>query len=68
MAAIRVLQAALSLSAKDPCEFQDKLGDIWRKTEVSFVSCHVLYCGNAQLGPNEILVSLSFSYFSFFRD
>ena len=46
-----------------------------RKTEVSFESCHVLYCGNAQLGhmyssvamhnlsklgPTEILVSLSF--------
>ena len=25
----------------DPCEFQDKLGDILRKAEVSFVSCHV---------------------------
>ena len=47
---------------RDPCEFQDKLGDILRKTEVSFVSYHVLYCGNAQLGPTEILVSLSFSY------
>ena len=32
------------------------------KTEVSFVSCHVLYCGNAKLSPTEILVSLSFSY------
>ena len=53
------------------------MGDILRKTEVSFVSCHVLYCGNAQLGlmytsvamqnlgqldPTEILVRLSFSY------
>ena len=62
---------------RDPCEFRDKLGDILRKTEVSFVSCHVLYCGNAQLGlmysivamhnlgqlgPTEIVVSLSFSY------
>ena len=46
----------------DPCEFQDKLSDILRKTEVSFVSCHVLYCGNAQPSPTEILVSLSFSY------
>ena len=26
------------------------------------MSCHVLYCGNAQLGPTEILVSLIFSY------
>ena len=41
---------------------QDKLSDILRKTEVSFVSCHVLYCGNAQTNPTEILVSLSFSY------
>ena len=24
--------------------------------------CHVLYYSNAQLGPTEILVSLSFSY------
>ena len=42
-----------------------------RTTEVSFVSCHVLYCGNAQLSPTEILVSLSFSYSEilvFFRD
>ena len=31
-------------------------------SKVSFVSCHVLYCANAQLGPSEILVSLSFSY------
>ena len=53
------------------------MGDILGKTEVSFVSCHVLYCGNAQLGlmyssvamhnfgklgPTEILVSLRFSY------
>ena len=37
-----------------------------RKTEVCFVSCHVLYCGNAQLGPTEILVSLSFSYSEIF--
>ena len=30
------------------------------------MSCHVLYCGNAQLGPTEILVSLSFSYSEIF--
>ena len=30
----------------DPCEFQDKLGDILRKTEVSFVSCHVFLEAN----------------------
>ena len=34
------------------------MGEILRKTEVSFVSCHVLYCSNAQLGPTEIFVSL----------
>ena len=41
-----------------------KLGDILRKTEVSFVPCHVLYCGNAQLGHNLVPLnfSLSFSY------
>ena len=46
MAAIRVSYAALSLSAdreRDPCEFQDILGDILRKAEVSFVSCHVFF-------------------------
>ena len=55
----------------DSCEFQDKLSDILRKTEVTFVSCHVFYCGIAQSSPTEILVSLSFSYSEilvFFRD
>ena len=50
---------------------QDKLSDILRKTEVSFVSCHVLYCGNAKLSPTEILVSFKFScseILVFFRD
>ena len=42
---------------------QDKLSDILRKTEVSFVSCHVLYCGNAKLSPTEILVSFKFFLF-----
>ena len=59
------------------------MGDILKKTEVSFVSCHVLYCGNAQLGlmyssvamhnfgqlgHTEILVSLRFSYSEIFLD
>ena len=44
-------------SHRDPCEFQDVLGDILRKTEVSFVP---LSC--SELGPTEILVSLSFFY------
>ena len=42
---------------------QDKLSDILSKTEVSFVSCHVLYCGNAKLSPTEILVSFKFFLF-----
>ena len=48
---------------RDPCESQDKLSDILRKTEVSFVSCYVLYCGNAKLSPTEILVSFKFFLF-----
>ena len=60
MAAIRVSYAALSLSAYrgNPCEFHDKLGDILRKTKVSFVIV-------AQLGPTEILLNLSFYYLKF---
>ena len=47
-----------------------KLGDILRKTEVSFVSCHVLYCGNAQLGHNLVPLKFKFKFFlfCFFRD
>ena len=44
MAAIRVSYAALSLSAdRGILVFQDILGDILRKAEVSFVSYHVFF-------------------------
>ena len=43
----------------DPCEFQDELGDILRKSEVSFgVLCR--HCGNSKLYFRQQYLYLSF--------